>query len=161
MICRILSIKIKLFDNFVSYFIVIWVICGEITYTSNIIKIDPAKINSKVFSQHNFWLILKFVEIGPLAQYWDSFNVVIVYCGFRVKCRILSIKIKLSHNFVTYFNVIWVICGEITCTSNIIGIDAAKINFKVFSQHNFLLFLKFVEIGPLAQYWDSFNIVIV
>ena len=37
-------------------------ICGEITYTSNIIEIDAAKINSKVFSQHNFWLIFKFVE---------------------------------------------------------------------------------------------------
>ena len=87
-----------------------------------------------------------------LALYWDSFNFVIVYCCFRVICRILSIKIKLSHNFVTYFYVIWLICGEITCTSNIIEIDAAKINFKVFNQHNFLLFLKFVEIGPLAQY---------
>ena len=64
MICRILSIKIKLSHNFVTYFNVIWVICGEITYTSNIIEIDPAKINSKVFSEHNFWLILKFVECG-------------------------------------------------------------------------------------------------
>ena len=87
-----------------------------------------------------------------LALYWDSFNFVIVYCCFRVICRILSVKIKLSHNFVTYFYVIWLICGEITCTSNIIEIDAAKINFKVFNQHNFLLFLKFVEIGPLGRY---------
>ena len=56
---------------------------------------------------------------------------------------------KLFHNFVTYFNVIWVICGEITYTSNIYEIDAAKINSKVFSKHNFLLILKFVEYGHL------------
>ena len=61
---------------------------------------------------------------------------------------------KLFHNFVTYFNVIWVICGEITYTSNIYEIDAAKLNSKVFSIHNFLLILKFLEYGPLAQYGD-------
>ena len=125
----------------------IWVICGEITYTSNIIEIDAAKINSNVFSQHNFLVFLKFVGIGPLSQYLDSFNVVIVEFKFRVICRILSIKIKLFHYFVTYFNVIWVICGEITYTSNIIEIDAAKINPKVSSQHNFWLIWKFVEYG--------------
>ena len=31
----------NLFRNFVTYFNVIWVICGEITYTSNIFEIDP------------------------------------------------------------------------------------------------------------------------
>ena len=46
---------------------------------------------------------------------------------------------KPFHNFITYFNVIWVICGEITYTSNIFEIDAAKINFKVFSKDSFLL----------------------
>ena len=59
---------------------------------------------------------------------------------------------KLFHKFVTYFNVIWVICVEITSTSNIYEIDAAKINSKVFSKHNILLILKFAEYGPLAQY---------
>ena len=32
----------------------------------------------------------------------------------------------LFHNFVTYFNVIWVVCGEITYTSNIFGIDPLR-----------------------------------
>ena len=59
----------KFFHYFVIYFNLIWVICGEITYTSNIYEIEAAKINSKVFSKHNFLLILKFVEYGPLAQY--------------------------------------------------------------------------------------------
>ena len=45
-------------------------------------------------------------------------------------CRILSNKMKPFHNFFTYFNVIWVICVEITYTSNIYEIDAAKINLK-------------------------------
>ena len=61
----------KLFHNFVTYFNVIWGICGEITYTSNIYEIDGAKLNSKVFSKLNFLLILKFLEYGPLAQYGD------------------------------------------------------------------------------------------
>ena len=56
----------------------IWVICGEITYTSNIYDIDAAKLNSKVFSKLNFLLILKFLEYGPQPQYGDSFNFVIV-----------------------------------------------------------------------------------
>ena len=64
MICRILSTKMKPFHNFVTYFNVIWVICGEITYTSNIFEIDPFIINFKVFSKNNFWLILKFIEHG-------------------------------------------------------------------------------------------------
>ena len=51
---------------------------------------------------------------------------------------------KLSHNFVTYFNVISVICGEITYTSNIYGIDPLIINFKVFSKSNCWLIWKFV-----------------
>ena len=59
---------------------------------------------------------------------------------------------KLFHNFVTYFNVVCVICVEITYTSNIYEIDNAKINSKVFSKLNFLLILKFVEYGPLEQY---------
>ena len=54
---------------------------------------------------------------------------------------------KLFHNFVTYFNVIWVICREITYRLNIYEIDAAIINFKVFSKNNFWLILKFVEYG--------------
>ena len=54
----------KLFHNFVTYFNVIWVICVEITYTSNIIEIDPLIINFKVFGKNNCWLILKFVEYG-------------------------------------------------------------------------------------------------
>ena len=37
---------------------------------------------------------------------------------------------KPFHDFVTYFNVIWVICVEITYTSNIYEIDAEKINLK-------------------------------
>ena len=59
----------KLFHNFVTYFNLICVICGQITYTSNIYEIDPLIINSKVFSKHNILLILKFAEYGPLAQY--------------------------------------------------------------------------------------------
>ena len=31
----------KRFHYFVTYFNAIWVICGEITYTSNIFEIDP------------------------------------------------------------------------------------------------------------------------
>ena len=42
----------------------ICIICGEITYTSNIYEIDAEKINSKVFSTNTFWLSLKFVEYG-------------------------------------------------------------------------------------------------
>ena len=61
---------------------------------------------------------------------------------------------KVSHKFVTYFNVIWLICGEITYTSNIYEIYNAKLNSKVFSKHNFLVILKFLEYGPLAQYGD-------
>ena len=54
----------KLFHYFVAYFNVIWVICGEITYTSNIFEIDPLIINFKVFSKNNFCLISKFIEHG-------------------------------------------------------------------------------------------------
>ena len=64
MICKILSIKMKLLENFVTYFNVIWTICGEIKYSSNIYEIDAAIINFKVFSKNNFWSILKFVEYG-------------------------------------------------------------------------------------------------
>ena len=47
MICRILSNKMKPFHNFVTYFNVIWVKCGEITYRSNIFEIETAKSISK------------------------------------------------------------------------------------------------------------------
>ena len=53
---------------------------------------------------------------------------------------------KLFHNFVTSFNVFWVICGEITYASNIYEIDAAIINLK-FLEKYFLIILKFVEYG--------------
>ena len=42
---------------------------------------------------------------------------------------------KLFHNIVRYFNVIWVICGEITYTSNIYEIDAVIITFELFSKN--------------------------
>ena len=55
----------KMFSQNVAKFLsAVALICGEITYTSNIIEIDAAKIKSKVFSKHNFWRILKFVENG-------------------------------------------------------------------------------------------------
>ena len=46
---------------------------------------------------------------------------------------------KLFHNFVTYFNVICVICGEIIYTSNIYDTDAEK------SISNFLVKIIFGE----------------
>ena len=54
----------KLFHNLATYFNVIWVICGDITYISNIYKIDRVIINFKVFGKNNFWLITKFIEYG-------------------------------------------------------------------------------------------------
>ena len=42
----------KLFHNFVTNFYVIWVICGEITYTSNIFEIDP--ICDKLMKKFHF-----------------------------------------------------------------------------------------------------------
>ena len=56
---------------------------------------------------------------------------------------------KLFRNFVTYFNVIWVICGEITYTSNIFEIDPL-IYFKDFSK---LIFLNF-EIYRTHGHWN-------
>ena len=40
------------------------VICGEITYTTNMYKIYSFIINFKLFSANYFWLILKFMEHG-------------------------------------------------------------------------------------------------
>ena len=42
----------KLFHNIVTYFYVNCVICGEITYTSNIFKIDPLKYFVSMVSPH-------------------------------------------------------------------------------------------------------------
>ena len=39
-------------------------IYGEITYTSNMYKIDSLIITSKLFSENYFWLILKYIKYG-------------------------------------------------------------------------------------------------
>ena len=58
----------KLFHNFVTSFNVFWVICGEITYTSNIYEIEPAIMNLKFLVKilfDNF----EICRIWSLAQY--------------------------------------------------------------------------------------------
>ena len=58
---------------------------------------------------------------------------------------------KLFHNFVTSFNLFWVICGEITYASNIYEIDAAIINLK-FLVKTILVNFEICRIWSLAQY---------
>ena len=65
----------KLFHNLVTYFNEIWVICGEITYTSNIFEIDPLRLRVPWDPIYENFLILfsKYCYISVRSRARDIF----------------------------------------------------------------------------------------
>ena len=63
-ICTIFRRKLKFFKSMSNISMWIYGKCGEITYTSNMYKIDSLIITSKLFSENYFWLFLKYIKYG-------------------------------------------------------------------------------------------------
>ena len=86
----------KLFRNFVTYFNVIWVICGEITYTSNIFEIDPLT----VFPGPNPWFLWLSPNVFPktILEYEIAqiFGVKILYYFERFSDILFCIPVNLE-----------------------------------------------------------------